>query len=68
MEVLAGLDAVSRTKSSYDLGIKKITRRFQSKNEFEQCLFLDLGTFLKGLRWKSVARKNYYSFETKDGC
>ena len=43
MEVLAGLDAVSRTKSSFDLGIKKITRRFQSKNEFEQCLLFGLG-------------------------
>ena len=69
MEVLAGLDAVSRIKSSYDSGIKKMTRPFESKIKFEQkWIFLDLGTFLIGLRWKSVAREIYYSMEIKDGC
>ena len=68
MEVLAGLDAVSRIKSSYDSGIKKMTRPFESKIKFEQWIFLDLGKFLIGLRWKSVAREIYYSLESKDGC
>ena len=40
----------------------------EPKMSLSNGFFLDLGTFLKGLRWKSVERKNYYSLETKDGC
>ena len=43
MEVLAGLDAVSRIKSSYDSGIKKMTRPFESKIQFKQWIFFGLG-------------------------
>ena len=43
MEVLTGLDAVSRIKGPYDLGIKKITRPFESKIKFEQWILFELG-------------------------
>ena len=67
MEVLAGLDAVSRIKSSYDLGIKKMTRRFESKFEFEQCFIFWIGNIFynRTLLRKSVARENYTACRAK---